>query len=288
MIDFDPMDFFNLSEKKRVEYICNIIGGSLQEELNKIDADYQEVFDGRTHDKKTVQELQNRIEPYDKTLLDQETTNAAEISGKLQAALENNATHERVAKGVIEAGQQIIKLQEELDELEKKIQLGDIWLATNKLIDTEPLHEAIANVDESNEKIKAAHGMSAMEQELINKQLDVDTADDSLEKLQEIKQNKLSTAINVDGLTYDGEQFLYNGLPFQADQINQSDIILAGLSIGASMLKDVRILRFDGSLLDNEKILKVTQWADQNDVQLFVEFVSREESDLVVQIQESI
>ncbi len=73
---------------------------------------------------------------------------------------------------------------------------------------------------------------------------------------------------------------MLDGLPFHIDQNNTAAQIVAGLKLGAGLLGDVKIARFEGSLLDQESLDAVSEFAEAEGLQLFVELVDRNEKDL--------
>jgi hypothetical protein len=77
-----------------------------------------------------------------------------------------------------------------------------------------------------------------------------------------------------------------DGLPFESNQINTARKIIAGLEIQFALMSDVKIARFDGSLLDNKSIAEVENWAKEKGVQLFVELVDRDGDELKIEVQE--
>ena len=90
----------------------------------------------------------------------------------------------------------------------------------------------------------------------------------------------------VTGLSFDDEKIYLDGLPFKSNQINTARRIIAGLEISYALLGQVRIARFDGSLLDKNSMEAVKEWAKEKDLQLFVEIVDREGNDFKIDIQE--
>ena len=90
----------------------------------------------------------------------------------------------------------------------------------------------------------------------------------------------------VKGLKFDGESLTLDGQPFNSDQINTARRIIAGLELQYFKMKDVKIARFDGSLLDNQSLTHVKKWAEDKGIQLFVEFVERDGDKLKIEIDQ--
>lgn len=295
IIDFDVDDFFNKKDSDKVKYICKILGQDVQDAVAKIDNDYKEAFDNRAVDNKILAALQHDVEPYDKALLSKAVPSTFELSQKLEQAVQHNGNYDRIANALpgIDADvtakeAEILRLQAEVEALKQKFTDGNAWLIdpVNVKIDEAPIREAIANIDADTVKLNAAVKAYEAEQAAEAKEKEIEKANTDLAKFIEDKKKVITDNLPVPGLAYDGDVFTYNGLPFDGDQINRAEQIIAGLSIAAHLMGDVRIARFDGSLLDNSNIDRVLAWANANDIQLWVEFVDRNESDLVIEIVE--
>ncbi len=111
-------------------------------------------------------------------------------------------------------------------------------------------------------------------------------------KIQEVEQAKKQAIaeanLPVPGLTFDDNQLFLNGLPFERTQINTAQLIITGLKIQMALLGQVRIARFDGSLLDNSSLAEVETWAAANNLQLFVELVDRSGEALKIEVKEPV
>lgn len=196
------------------------------------------------------------------------------LGGKVQRGLDINA--------------EIEKLNAELETINDDIIKGQKWLEKKVKIDTAPLRAAIDKLDENNAKIRAAKEAKAGNDKRDKLQENIDSATETNKGLRKKKEDLVNGALKgIKGVTFDGEQFLLDGLPFDANQGNTASQIIAGLGIGLKMLGDVRIARFEGSLLDDEHLASVEKWAKENDVQLFIELVDRAGEALQVEIIES-
>ena len=69
----------------------------------------------------------------------------------------------------------------------------------------------------------------------------------------------------------DNNELLYNGFPLNGKQISTSAKYIAGLKLGAMALGEIRAIHFDASPLDNNNLKEIFKWAEENNLQLFVE-----------------
>ena len=74
--------------------------------------------------------------------------------------------------------------------------------------------------------------------------------------------------------------------PFDKNQINTAELIKSGIMLQLSMMKDLKIVRFDGSLLDNKNLKEMEDWAKTKGLQLFIELVQRDGEGLRVELIE--
>lgn len=102
-------------------------------------------------------------------------------------------------------------------------------------------------------------------------------ADGITTKIAEIdaqKQKLLAEAkFPIDGMSVEGDQVLMRGVPFS--QASSSEQIRVGLAMGAALNPKLRVILVrDGSLLDQDSLRVVEEWARVNDVQVFMECVT--------------
>jgi len=146
----------------------------------------------------------------------------------------------------------------------------------------------LQNSDDLNNSKREATEAKEAEKEVDNYKAMIEQATSDIDKKRKEKAKRISKNIKVDGLTYDvnGERFLYDGLPFDNKQINTASQLIAGMKIASTMLRELRILRVDGSLIDKSNMHEVEAWANENDIQLFVEVVDRDGGEFSVNINE--
>lgn len=295
IIDFDPNHFFNLSSAKQIEYFCKLTGINVDE----IDKQYSELYDERTFVNKTVRQLKDKKNIwFDKTLAELEPIDLKSLFEKKVVESEKINNFNRVSSGieerrkkVDEINRQILDLNEQIAKLNADIANGIKWIDNPE---NAPISaEEFANIDneiglaeEKNKSILENKEAKRNSEELQIAEQKVVDIEKEMEENRKSKRDLLSKEIDIPGLTFDGEQFLFEGLPFAGNQINTAAQMIAGLRIGKKLLKDVRILRFDGTLIDNDNLEQIKVWANDNDIQLFVELVDRNGGKLEIKIDE--
>ena len=287
VIDFNPTEFFALTGKQQVEYFCEKNGL----DIKSLDDDYQEIYDSRAFDKKELDKLKNALEPYDKEYVDKEFIVAADFWEKYNKAEDDNRYYDEVNQQVQQAAADVKELEikiesikteikEKQSEMSKRVE----WLTQNPQIDTEAMKEEGDSMTEGNEKIRHAKENAERDDQIVEIEEGVKQQAKDLKAILEKKGKMITESINIEEMEFDGEFFLFEGLPFDDTQINTASQIIAGLKMGLSMLKDVRIMRFEGSLIDKKNAAKIRKWSKENDIQLFVEIVDRDADDDKLQI----
>lgn len=281
VVDFDINSFFNLTPKNQVDFIKQLVGI----DFTDLDEEYKRVYDERTFINKKLKELEAKQITFDKSTTEEQ--DISELQSRInEVTLINNKVRE-VKTRAEEREKKIKELEIELGELRVKQSRAEEWLSKNTEIDITEINNQVTEAIEYNKQVqntkealrlRAEFEMAIAEQKMLN---------ESLDAIQEIKKRNIAEAkLPVPGLTFDEDQLYYNGLPFEKSQINTAQLIIIGLQINLALMKDIKIARFDGSLLDNKNIKIVEQWAKENGLQLFVEFVDRNTEGLRIDIKE--
>jgi len=93
-------------------------------------------------------------------------------------------------------------------------------------------------------------------------------------ELKAIAKQKIEMIRNAEipeGFDFDDNGLTFNGFPLDDNQVSTSQKYIAGLKLGSLLLGEVRTMHFDASTLDNNSLKKILEYADKNDIQLFIE-----------------
>ncbi len=289
VLDFDINEFLSSTPKKQVEFIKNIAGI----DFSDLDEEYKSKFDERTFVNRKVKDLEakaglfdkNKVTPHDLSVKTKELNEKRKFNESYQDGWQQ-ITDAKKRLETIQA--EMAKLQREADELSESIQVGDAWLIAkenqpyniaSEEIEFEKLIEENKKIEENIRNQKAYEDFKvALETQ---KQLN-----EALEAIEHSKRSAISEAkLPVPGLSFNDDTLLYNGLPLESAQINKAQQIIIGLQLNLALIGEVRIARFEGSLIDDENMKQIEAWAVENDLQLFVEFVDRSEN-LKIEVKE--
>ncbi len=297
VMDFDINKFFELSPKKQVEQIKSMAGI----DFSDIDEAYKDAYDERTFINRKAAELEAKLEGWDKNNIT--LTDLTEATRLLNEKREfnksrkdgqdlvdgNTERRKKIAEEIKALKSQIEKLETEDTALFDVIIEGQAWLndPQNKAFEIETEEAAFLQAIEDNKIIQKNIDNQVLYEEfktILEKQK---ALNETLDKCQAAKENAIKEAeLPVPGLSFNDDGLTYHGLPFEAAQINKAQQIIIGLQINLALLGDVKIARFEGSLIDNENMEYIEDWAHKKGLQLFVEMVDRSAENLRIEVKE--
>lgn len=227
-----------------------------------------------------------------------EAVDVAGLVERLEEAEQANRARERALEnreGIrrdIESGEnaaadiqrQIDQLKAQIDALEKRKEtmLGDVAATRERLenaapivdpVDTAPIREEIAGAEAKNALVRAREQRSQLETQAE----EAEAASEACTKIiqdaaAEMKAMIAKADMPVEGLGFDEGMVLFNGLPFeQASDAEQLRISCAIAMRGNPELRVIRVR--DGSLLDGESLQMLSDLADKEDFQCWIEIV---------------
>ncbi|TPE44958.1 ATP-binding protein [Pontibacter mangrovi] len=291
VIDFDLNAFFALTPKKKVDFIKQISGI----DFSDLDERYKELFDERTFINRKVKELAAICDNSLVKSSAKEKIDLAAIQQKLEQAQVYNQKHAEVVTRQQQRVERYSALQQQIEALQKEqsevaalCDQASAWLGQNQALDTAPIKAEFDFAIQHNAEVDKTAAAAAKLEEYNQAVAQQEHLNNALAEVEQAKKDAIASAqLPVPGLTFDDTQLYLNGLPFEPNQINTAQLIIAGLQINLALMKEVRIARFDGSLLDNKSLAEVEAWAAANDLQLFVEMVSRDAKGMQVVVQEA-
>ena len=181
----------------------------------------------------------------------------------------------------------LAELQQYLQEAELQATQAQVYIDTEKEIDTDGIEEELRNVYSFNELVEANFRAKAIREKEKTWLQEISETEKRMQQIKDEKVKMIEAAnLPVKGLTIDDAGLYLDGLPFRSNQINTARRIIAGLEIQLAMMGEVRVAAFDGSLLDNKSMAEVIKWAAEKDVELFIEEVAKSSDKLEIKITE--
>ena len=305
-LSFDPLAFSGLKDAEQKQALLQLV--DLPIDPDALDRQRKGLFDDRTAVNREVKTLEAQIAGMEKPVagLPEKEVNASEIMTKIEAAnavlAANNAkrtelseTHSeyRDAKRDLEdADKAIAELETRLAaKKEERVKLSDVASALQEkgmalrveadaLVD--PEFEAfkleMAQVEETNRKIRNIAAYKATEQSLKSKQAEAQELTAQMEAIDAQKQEALAQAkFPIDGLAFDESGVTFNQIPFR--QCSSAERLKVSMAMAMSMNPKLRVIRImDGSLLDSENMELIHGMAVEQDYQVWIETVGEDAS----------
>jgi predicted ATP-dependent endonuclease of OLD family len=294
LLNFDVNEFFAKSDAEKLKYLAKIMDCNFTD----LDADLEELMEVRKFDKRKLKEVEVKVNYFNAEDAKKELVDVVKLSKELREKEDQEREYNRILEGIEQRRMKLAEIEKQRKELEEQaakvsneIVDGEDWLEeeknkpyTSEVMDA--LRNTINTANETNEKIKEAKEAEKADQEAEELREAVESTTYEIDKKREEKAIRISEQINIPGLAYEwkSETFLYEGLPFDAKQQNTAAQLIAGMRIAASMLKELRIIKVDASLIDKENFEKVLAWANKEKIELFVELVDREATNLSINI----
>lgn len=293
VLDFNIGKFLSDGPTDQVNFIKKLVGI----DFTDLDDEYKIAYDKRATLKSKISDLEviqrpvnTNLEYIDIVELQERISKSEKYNNNIQEAKRRQTKiNEDISsneKQISELEQKIADLRKERVELDTRKNAAYEWLLDNEEIDisemTAKFKDAVNNNNLFEEKKKAIE----TKEKLVEARAELDVVINRITEIEDTKRRVISESVlPVSGLTFDENKLYLNGLPFDSKQINTAQLIIAGLQINLALMKDLRIARFDGSLLDDDSIAYVEKWAEENDLQLFVETVDRKEKELKFEIR---
>ncbi len=321
-IEFDIENFIQLSRtktgrKEQVEIVKSFFPIETQEEIRKYENSLKVEEDERTEIGRDRDRLHGSIESnplknqdlgkykfVDITAISEELKKANEHNAEISKIEERKKSRteaiEKDKKSVSEKQTEIEKKKKEIKELEDKIEQAnqlicieeakntkaDEWLKVNVIKPIEEFETTIKNATETNNQYNDAQALikDMKKLELLKSEYGEQTVKIELTR-QSIADTIRDIGLPVDGLTFDEEKLIYNGLPVHPESQSESEIMELGAKLKFCENPDLGIL-----LLERTESIGKKRWEDilnmcrEKGWQIIGEFVKRGQEELQIEI----
>lgn len=302
-IDFDVEEFVKMSDtkkgqKEQVEAYRDMLDEETKIFLRKIENTIKASFDDRTELTADLKRQKAWIQesPLFGKDLDIEPLDAAEIQLELEAANKRNSNVDKVLEGFDIRKAQTAKNEAEIEELKERIvfieaqiyaaktmdEQATAWIPKNPKIDISAITAKFNTISEHNKKAEQA----AEQKRKIAKLTKLEEEIGDLTVLVETGRQSLQDAIRdmnpiVEGLYFDDDQLLYNGVPVSSASLATSEIIELGFKLKMAQNPELGLICLEhGESLGNDRLNHILAIAKKNNWQLIIEEVKRGEENL--------
>ena len=289
-LSFDPTAFVRMKPADQVVTLKQVAGLDFTE----IDNARQLAYDQRRDHNRDIKQLEANVGP--EIDAPDVFVSVTDLGAELTAAHEHNNNNDSARQSHTKTEQVIVMLESRIQEA--KTQLTELQaehrkeLATRASqesaiealidIDTAELAEKIANAEVVNVKVRDRKQRAEIIGRLTGLQKSSDRCAADINRCDTEKHNQLeNAALPIDGLSFDDNGVTFNELPFnQASSAEQLRVSVAmGLAINPKL--KVMLVR-DGSLMDEQSLALLSELAEKNDAQVWLETVGNGEGGGVV------
>lgn len=262
-LSFDPLEFSTKKPKEQRQILIELAGLNLDEENEKRERLYQERTivgrEGQNMQKYSDEEIKES-EKY----AGQEELSISALNSEYQNEIAMRNSYLQSQNRIKWIDQEIKKLQAEKTKLEK---------VKDTKSNLDELKTKIETAEETNAKIRNAKRILEDNGKLLAKREEYEKITKQIEAIDEAKKQLLEAAkMPIKGLTIDDDGVIYNGIPF--NQISSAEQLKVSLSIAMSMNPKLKVIRImDGSLLDDDNLKMISEMANKNDYQIWIEKV---------------
>jgi DNA repair ATPase RecN len=223
------------------------------------------------------------IEPIDVSEIFQKQKEANEHNSKIDVA-QRVLDGCKIEKDGIET--QIKALTIKLKETTERIEKGEQYLKDNQKIDVSEYENKLQSANEVNQKVEQAKDFKAKiaERDRLENEIGEMTAlIDSTRQL--ITDSIRDMDSPVEGLTFDAEQLLYNGIAVHPDSLSKSTIMELGIKLKIAENPDAGVLFIqEGESIGLERLETIKNLAEKNGFQIIMEQVERGNPKLTVEL----
>lgn len=293
-LTFDPLKFTRLSSREQVAVLKTIAGADFDE----LDRKRSELYDERAYRNRELKQNQALLETLHEHYIPQGTMTAEELLKKLdEGEAQNRAfSDEREKLAIMEQQGKDLSLErknllEEIVLLKGRVDAKEKELA--RLFEqVKAQRAAVGNLEdidlsETRTQLESVEQVSAMRAEnerwnLVANEVEnlEEKSEDLTRQIKDIDEEKeqilANSSLPIEGLSLDEDGVFFEGIPF--DQCASSKQLRVSTAMGMAMNPDLRVLLIrDGSLLDEENMQILSDMADEQGFQIWVEVV--EETD---------
>lgn len=283
-IGFDPLAFMRMKEEDQFKLLRRLV--KFDVDLDALDRRRATYYETRTNVNRDLKGAQVRAAAIVVPDLPDEEPDVSALTDQLAQAADHNQAVARAQQLRTDARQEIEQSEAELEQLLQQVERHKSALAAarRELEDTEkeviaaPIDTAKvrADIDAANlladgfrkqtAKIAADGEVTTLERRAGELTSDIDGIDKQ-------KNDALGRAkFPIEGLSFTDGAVTFDGFPLS--QVNAAKRLLISASIGAALNPKLRVLLArDGSLLDSKSLATLSAFAEEQDMQIWLERV---------------
>ena len=282
-LTFDPVRFVESDARRQRQALLDVLG--LTNQIDRLNEQRAEVFEERTAVNRTVKELKAEIKGYSslpKELPAGSDEPVEQLLDSLRRQQQAQQTYDRVEEQSVQLQHKIAGLESALAEAKTALEQHQSWLFATDRPDTTEIESRISAANANAGIAAKIESRNATEAKLRDRQ---QRAEVLTAQIQDFDQQKLrmltDMQLPVSGLQVTDDGVLYNGVPLS--QASGAERITVGMAVALASKPRLRVVLIrDGSLLDDESMELLRKFADDNDVQVWIERVGSNDADALI------
>lgn len=307
---FDIDNFVNLSlteagRKKQVEEFKKFLDEETRLALAKWEANAKTNYDDRTEVNRDITKLKGSIQLHPMINhiheLDRFTeTKTESVLAELKTIQAHNEKVTKVLANIEQRDKDIEKATKEIEDLKAKIEVynteindkieltnqANVWLKEHKIKPVSELEQTIKDASDNNLKWTGAQSLKL---EIEKQKVLEDESGDLTVRIDAAKE-AIRLAIQemegpVEGLSFDEDQLLYNGIPVHPSSLSKSEIKKLGIRLKIAENPDLPLFIHEAECMGTDSLKEIQDLAAECGLQMFAEEVKRGEKQLQVEIQ---
>jgi DNA repair exonuclease SbcCD ATPase subunit len=296
-LTFDPWEFARMKESEQREYLgdllYNLTGGKVN--LAEFDRQIEALYTDRTdlnREKKRLTTLLTTFKPPTDAEPDTEVS-VDNVSSKLEQAINTNErrarlieSNERAHAKVLENEKRIAALQQEIDSARMALRAQNDELDKTPMADVDKLRYELSTISARNSRAREIQeyrrtltGLRKIETEIVEKNDKMELI--TINKAEALEQSSLpiqGLRVTETGIMITNEDG--NLVPFS--QASAAQRLRISLGIAMASNPTLRVIRIsDGSLLDDNSMKIIKDMASNEDFQIWIEYMSRNDDDKI-------
>jgi len=297
----DPLAFDRMTARQQYDTLRTLVPGI---DFDEIDRQTKADYDERTRINRSAKEARAAAAQLvvdtvlaNGEIIDEATLTARlEEAGKINANIElrkaNRARMRSEATMAKDAANRyrtdVERLRQQADELEKcaaqsietASRIAQKLEAAGELPEPIDTHALVAEIDIARKKNDIVRSQKVREKKrraLLDQATSAELEASALTKVMDMREEKKRGAVQkanlpVSGIAFGDNEIMLGGVPWM--QASDAERLTASISIAMAMNPTLRIVRVrDGSLLDEDSMKVLSDMAEKNDVQVWIERV---------------
>lgn len=305
----DLPKFLGATDKQRADYLMGILG--VDEGLARIDAEIKAAFDERTYvsrEAKANAGAVAKMPHYDNA--PEQPVSLAELTGRMQAAMEVNAENERRRRGLADLNRSVVTLRfdrdrkaeeitalaerlknarDELSRLDSQLADGEAALESEQAmvealadVDLAPIQADMAAVEDTNRKVEANAALVRMQSEADSLASQVDELTSRIESLRADRIKMLDDAgMPLPGLSVEDGTLYYDGHVW-ADMSGAEQLRVATAIVRATKPECGFVLVDKLEQFDTQQLAEFAAWCEGEGLQVIGTRVATDASCTVI------